>query len=210
MFVRCVGAWPEDGAAAGLPLLALAARGFPAVLELPARRRTRFTRCARFAQTAAASQFTKRASTRAAGSPASPLRDATGARAVQASAGGLGAAALSLGCAQVAPPPHRPRAGNERGFLWPRMRTTVSCKAVGGMRLGRIGAAEERRVPGRACTHALRDLICRRLFERSERSERSEFGDRPGTRAPQGTRSEAKGKPSEPRPHPTHRLARAD
>jgi len=85
-----------------------------------------------------------------------------------------------------------------------------SRKAVGGMRLGRIGAAEERRVPGRACTHALRELTRRRLFERSERSERSEFGDRPGTRAPQGTRSEAKGKPFEPRPHPTHRLARAE
>ena len=40
--------------------------------------------------------------------------------------------------------------------------------------------------PARAS--ALRDLTCRRLFERSERSERSEFGDGPRDRAPQGSR----------------------
>ena len=34
----------------------------------------------------------------------------------------------------------------------------------------------------------VRDLTCRRLFERSERSERSEFGDGPRDRAPQGSR----------------------
>ena len=38
---------------------------------------------------------------------------------------------------------------------------------------------------------ALRRLTCRRLFERSERSERSEFGDRPRTRAAQRSRRDA-------------------
>ena len=38
---------------------------------------------------------------------------------------------------------------------------------------------------------APRELTCRRLFERSERSERSEFGDGPRDRAPEGSRSEA-------------------
>jgi hypothetical protein len=39
---------------------------------------------------------------------------------------------------------------------------------------------------------ALRELTCRRLFERSERSERSEFGDGPRDRAAQGSLSAAK------------------
>jgi hypothetical protein len=38
---------------------------------------------------------------------------------------------------------------------------------------------------------AHRQLTCRRLFERSERSEQSEFGDGPRDRAAQGSRSEA-------------------
>ena len=87
--------------------------------------------------------------------------------------------------------------------------TSIAGKAAGEAWAGRIGAAEKRRVPGRARS-ALRALTCGRLFERRERSERSEFGHRPGTRASQGTRSEAKGKPSEPRPGLARRLARAD
>ena len=85
----------------------------------------------------------------------------------------------------------------------------VAGKVAGGTQAGRIGAAEKRRVPGRARS-ALREHTCGRLSERRERSERSEFGHRPGSRASQGTRSAAKGKPSEPRPRPTRRLARAD
>jgi hypothetical protein len=43
-----------------------------------------------------------------------------------------------------------------------------------------------------ACARsALRQLTCRRLFEGSERSERSELGDGPRDRAAQGSRSEA-------------------
>jgi len=83
-------------------------------------------------------------------------------------------------------------------------------KAPGAAWAGRIGAAEKRRAPGRARTRALRDLTCGRLSERRERSERSEFGHGPGDRASQGTRSEAKGKPFEPRPGRARRLARAD
>jgi hypothetical protein len=39
---------------------------------------------------------------------------------------------------------------------------------------------------------AHQQLTCRRLFERSERSERSEFGDGPRDRAAQGSLSAAK------------------
>jgi hypothetical protein len=84
----------------------------------------------------------------------------------------------------------------------------TSRKAAGGAWAGRMGAAEKRRVAGRAQS-ALRDLTCGRLFERRERSERSEFGHGPATRASQGTRSAAQGQPSEPRPRPARRLARA-
>ena len=59
---------------------------------------------------------------------------------------------------------------------------------------------------------ALRDLTCRPLFERSERSERSELGDGPQDRVPQGTRSVAKGKhrsPSAAPPSGRHRRSSA-
>ena len=85
----------------------------------------------------------------------------------------------------------------------------VARKAAGGAQAGRMGAAEKHRVPGRARS-ALRAHACGRLFERRERSERSELGHRPGTRASQGTRSAAQGKPSEPRLRPARRLACAD
>ena len=85
----------------------------------------------------------------------------------------------------------------------------MSRKAAGGAWAGRIGAAEKRRVAGRARS-APREHACGRLFERSERSERSEFGHGPATRASQGTRSAAKGKPSEPGPGRARRLACAE
>ena len=72
----------------------------------------------------------------------------------------------------------------------------VARKVAGGAWAGRIGAAEKRRVPGRARS-ALRALTGRILFERSEHSERSELCDRPQDRAPQGTRREAEGQHSE-------------
>ena len=85
----------------------------------------------------------------------------------------------------------------------------VAGKAAGGAWAGRIGAAEERRASGRAPWRASCSDSSR-LSERSERSERSELSDGPEDRAPQGPRSAAKGQPSEPRPGPARRLARAD
>jgi hypothetical protein len=83
----------------------------------------------------------------------------------------------------------------------------VAGKAAGGAWAGRIGAAEKRRGPGRARS-ALRELTrCRCLSVESEANAASSVTG-PGTRASQGTRSEAKGKPSEPRPGPARRLAR--
>jgi len=63
----------------------------------------------------------------------------------------------------------------------------AGCKAGSGQVAARLWSAEKRRARGRA-RNALRELTCRRLFERSERSERSEFGDRPRDRASQGSR----------------------
>ena len=44
-------------------------------------------------------------------------------------------------------------------------------KVMGGARVGRMGAAEERSLLVGARTRALRHLTCRILFERNERSE---------------------------------------
>ncbi len=85
----------------------------------------------------------------------------------------------------------------------------VAGKAAGGAWAGRIGAAEEHRASGRAPWRAS-SSDSSHVFERSERSERSELCDGPEDRAPQGPRSAAKGQPSEPRPGPARRLARAN
>jgi hypothetical protein len=82
-------------------------------------------------------------------------------------------------------------------------------RTPGGTQAGRIGAAEERSVLAGARS-ALRALTCRTLSERSEHSERSELCGTAKTRAPQGARSEAKGKPSEPRLRPARHFARAN
>ena len=86
----------------------------------------------------------------------------------------------------------------------------VAGKAPGGAWAGRIGTAEERRSSGRARIWRASSSDSAHVFERSERSERSELCDGPEDRAPQGTCSEAKGQPFEPRPGPARRLARAD
>ena len=86
----------------------------------------------------------------------------------------------------------------------------VAGKVPGGAWAGRMGAAEERRSSGRARIGRASSSDSSHLSERSERSERSELCDGPEDRAPQGTRSAAKGQPSEPGPGSTRRLARAD
>jgi hypothetical protein len=86
----------------GATALALRSReGFPPVLGFRAAAQlTPLTAFATFRQ-GAASQLTKRASTRAALNPESPPRDPAGASAVQACAGRLGAAAYALGGAHA-------------------------------------------------------------------------------------------------------------
>ena len=96
----------------------------------------------------------------------------------------------------------------ETGGARPRTRHGLAGRGGGRAWAGRIGAAEERRASARARRASSSDSS--HLFERSERSERSELCDGPEDRAPQGTRSAAKGKPSEPCPGPARRLARTD
>jgi hypothetical protein len=69
--------------------------------------------------------------------------------------------------------------------------TDVSAKACPGRLRSACEAPSSTGLVARARS-ALRQLTCRRLFERSERSERSELGDGPRDRAAQGSRSEAK------------------
>ena len=117
------------------------------------------------------------------------------------------APALMAGIPKIARAPHRPRA-RRAGFSSPREGMAATRRAAGGARAQRLCAAEKRRVVGRACTRAHRDLTCRRLFERSERSERSEFGDRPTTRASQGSLAQ-RGQAVAQRLRAARRLARA-
>ena len=84
----------------------------------------------------------------------------------------------------------------------------VAGKAAGGAWAGRIGAAETHRVAGRARS-ALRDLTRCRCLSVESAANAASSATGPGTRASQGTRSEAKGQPSEPRPGPARRLALA-
>jgi hypothetical protein len=65
------------------------------------------------------------------------------------------------GVSEIARSPHRPRAGRARVSLGRRTRTATTCKAMGGPRAQRIGAAEHRRFWVGACTHALRELTHR-------------------------------------------------
>jgi hypothetical protein len=75
-------------------------------------------------------------------------------------------------------------------------------KAQGGARAGRMGAAEKRSaLAGARSAH--RGLTCRNC---PNGAKRSEFCGTAKTRASQGTRSAAKGKPLEPRMRLTLRV----
>jgi len=63
-------------------------------------------------------------------------------------------------------------------------------KGATGQAAARLRGAEERRARGRARQRAS-SSISARLFERSERSERSELRDAPRARVPQGSRRAA-------------------
>ncbi len=75
-------------------------------------------------------------------------------------------------------------------------------------RPGRMGAAEKRRLAGRARTRALRALTRRNCLTKASAASGGSFSTGPASRASQGTRSEAKGKPFEPGPGRARRLAR--
>ena len=126
-------------------------------------RRTRFVRFAHCTRTAAASQSTKRA---ARADLAPPLLVAT----------------------DIAPAGCRLPRGHRLWFFDENKRRVS--KGACGQAEARLWNAEKRRARGLARSASC-DLTCRRLFERSERSERSEFGDRPRDRASQGSRRAA-------------------
>ena len=87
---------------------------------------------------------------------------------------------------EIAPAGYRPpRAG--RVLAFPPNTTSGSAKARPGRWQRASEALRSTGLLARARS-ALRRLTCRRLFEGSERSERSEFGDGPGDRAPEGSR----------------------
>jgi hypothetical protein len=95
--------------------------------------------------------------------------------------------AALLAAPQVAPTGYRPPRSTTGGVR----RQTPRCigKAVGGCAsAATLCGAEDRRAHGRA--HAVRAFTSdsRRLFEHSERSERSEFRRGPCDRGPQGSR----------------------
>jgi hypothetical protein len=125
------------------------------------------THCAhfvRYVQTTVASQFTKRADAR-----------------------------RPRPCAHQSPTnrPRRvpPAARATVGSFHPK-EPEVSAKACPGRLRSACEAPSSAGLVARARS-ALRQLTCRRLFEGSERSERSELGDGPRDRAAQGSRSEA-------------------
>ena len=90
---------------------------------------------------------------------------------------------------QKSPPPGAAcRSGT--GLAFRSNTTDVSAKACPGGLRSASSALRSTGLVARARS-ALRRLTCRRLFERSERSERSEFGDGPRDRAPEGSRSVA-------------------
>jgi len=97
---------------------------------------------------------------------------------------------LTSSSPQKSPPPGAPCRSGSGGVVRPNT-TDVAAKA----RPGRLRSASE--APSSAgrvarARSAHQQLTCRRLFERSERSERSEFGDGPRDRAAQGSLSAAK------------------
>jgi hypothetical protein len=161
--------------------------GSAAVLAPGSRRITPSARCARCGRTDAASQFTKRASTRA-DPRAALLAVAYSPRHWPAHS--LAGEWVSSRCTPI------PTAG------WPE----------GGVALGRLCAAEERRARGRVRTRTLRDLTRCVCSTTASAASGGSYATGPRDRVPQGTRSEAKGKHSEPRrrtalgPALTHRL----
>ena len=91
----------------------------------------------------------------------------------------------------------------------PTQRTGVSRKAVGGRRAQRLCGDEKRRA-GVGARSALRELTRRSLFERSERSERSEFCGATPARASQCSRRAAPTAAAKRSTPPAHGFACAE
>ncbi len=174
---KCAWRWPvrEQGGGRGAvgaqPALALAARGFPAMLGLRSHRETRFTHCARCARTLAVSQITKRAGTRADLSPAllgGAIRPACAPPAALREQSFLGE---SVGQATGIEPAacRAPQARNRATVgldarRWPftsNQEQVPPRQAVGGCALARLCGGEEHRVSVGARTCALRELTRR-------------------------------------------------
>ncbi len=147
-----------------------------ALLGLAARRQTRFVRCAHYAQTSGDKSVHERAA-RGAASPAllvAPEIAPAGYRLPRCHRWGLSRRA-------------RTPSANATALASPANTTNASTKARPGRPEGASEALRSAGLVARARS-ALRGLTCRHLFERSERSERSEFGDGPRDRAPEGSR----------------------
>src|SRR5688572_5370363 len=92
-----------------------------------------------------------------------------------------------LAAPQVAPTGYHPPRSTTEVFIDKTL--GGAGKAVGGCAsAATLCGAEERRARGRARAARASTSDSRRLFERSERSERSEFRRGPRDRAPQGSR----------------------
>jgi hypothetical protein len=180
----------------GTPFAGRPRGDFSALLGLGVSRRTRYAACGRCAQTAARSQFTKRAA-RATPSPAL-LDGSQGPRETFASFAGLKYSArfasrsVSVSASVRAEPVEA--SGERRPFDKLRangvgkteaMRSEPRRIASRGWRRGAQGLRGAR-------ASALREHSSRLLSERSERSSRSELGAAPQDRAPQS--SPAKGR----------------
>ncbi len=88
---------------------------------------------------------------------------------------------------EIAPAGHRPPRA-EPLVLFAANRKAGAAKVRSGRSEGASSALRSGRLVARARS-AHQHLTCRRLFERRKRSERTEFGDGPRDRAPEGSRS---------------------
>ena len=96
-------------------------------------------------------------------------------------------AAALLAAPQVAHPGYRPPRGTPRG-VGRRTSRCIGKAVVGCASAATLCGAEHRRARGRARAARASTSDSRRLFEHSERSERSEFRRGPCDREPEGSR----------------------
>jgi len=107
-------------------------------------------------------------------------------------------ATLCFSAAPIRPAHAPPGALRDIDFVFDAPPTPNACGPEGGAALGRLCAAEERRACGRARS-ALRELTRRTCSSAVSAANVASCATGPQGRAPQGTRSAAKGQHSEPR-----------